>query len=236
MPTINDRAGVAANSSTSETRLRELATDKSPKVREALARNPAVSTDVLEVLVGDTHWRVRYGVAKNPSVRARDIALTADDPDVRGLGAQRSDLDAECLRKVLADEVPSVRERLAEVTEDADTAAALARDPHPNVRATILVNPKLRDADVEMLASDAIAQVRGAAAHSRRLRPDTLTRLAEDRSTSVRWSVLVNYPERLDLARKLAQDDDEMNASQAQAQLRRPRAFTEFLGHIELIE
>jgi len=129
-----------------------------------------------------------------------------------------------------------VRERMAEVAQDASVVAALARDPHPAVRSTAAINPALSDADVEMLASDPIARVRAAASGCRRLRPETLTRLADDRSSHVRWSVLVDNPERLDLARKIADDPDEMNASQARSQLERPREFTAFLGEIDLVD
>ena len=60
--------------------------------------------------------------------------------------------------------------------------------------------------------------------------------MADDRSSLVRWSVLVDNPERLDLARKIAQDPDEMNANQAKAQLARPRDFTAVLGDPDLIK
>ncbi len=124
---------------------------------------------------------------------------------------------------------------MAEVTQDASVVAALARDPHPAVRSTILLNPMLSDTDAEMLASDPIARVRATAAGCRRLRPETLSQMADDRSSLVRWSVLVDNPERLDLARRIADDPDEMNASQARAQLERPREFTRFLGDIDLV-
>ena len=113
--------------------------------------------------------------------------------------------------------------------------AALAEDPHPAVRAAVVLNAVLRDTDVEMLASDPIARVRGTAAASRRVQPATLTRLADDRSVAVRWAVLYYNPERLDLARKIAEDSDEMNAHQAKSQLERPRDFTAFLGDIDLV-
>lgn len=136
---------------------------------------------------------------------------------------------------ILRDPVHTVRERMAEVTQDACVVAALARDLHPAVRSMILLNPSLSQADAEMLASDPIARVRATAAGCRRLRPETLSRMADDRSCQVRWSVLVHNPERLDLARKVARDSDEMNAGQAKAQIARPRDFTAFLGEIELI-
>lgn len=209
MPSINERARVAADPSTTTQTLSELASDKSPKVRQA--------------------------VAANPGPHALAIALASSDADVRGRAAQRDDLDAVGAQRVVSDPVHTVRERMAGVTQDASVVAALARDPHPAVRSTILLNPTLSEADAEMLASDPIARVRATAAGCRRLRPETLSRMADDRSSLVRWSVLVDNPERLDLARKIAEDPDEMNASQARAQLARPREFTAFLGDIDLI-
>ena len=236
MPTINDRALAAADTGTTAATLRDFATDKSPKLREAVARNPSTPTDALQVLVRDEKWAVRFAVAENPSSRALPVALGATDPDTRGRAAQREDLDPESVQLVLHDAAHTVRERLAESTDDASAVAALARDPHPAVRASVIVHSDhLSAADVEMLARDSVAQVRAAAAASRRVSPDTLTVMAEDRSVQVRWSVLVNNPERLDLARKIANDADEMNAQQAKAQLDRPRDFTAFLGDVELI-
>lgn len=236
VPSINERARVAADRSTTTQTLSELASDKSPKVRQAVAANPSTSLDVLDVLVRDEKWAVRFAVAENPGPHALAIALAASDADVRGRAAQRSDLDASDVQLVLRDPVHTVRERMGEVTRDPVVVAALARDSHPAVRSTILLNPTLTEADAEMLASDPIAQVRATAAGCRRLRPETLSRMADDRSSLVRWSVLVDNPERLDLARKIAEDPDEMNASQAKAQLTRPRDFTAFLGKIDLID
>lgn len=184
----------------------------------------------------DSHWRVRYAVAENPNPEAGLIGLGSSDQDTRGHAAQRSNLGATGVRLVLTDPVYSVRERLAAATDDPDVAAALARDPHPAVRAAVVLNAVLRETDVEMLASDPIARVRGTAAASRRVRPATLTRLADDRSVAVRWAVLYYNPERLDLARKIAEDSDEMNAHQAKSQLERPRDFTAFLGDIDLVQ
>ena len=234
MPSINQRASTAA-AATSAHVLRDLAVDTAPKVRAAVARNPAAPTAVLERLAADPSWRVRFAVAENPSAVAGLIALRSPDSDTRGVAAQRSDLGAEGVQLALADTVPSVRAHLATSTQDAQVAAVLAADPHPAVRAAIVLNPVLSDADVETLASDPIARVRATAAASRRVRPATLTRLAGDRSAEVRWSVLVHNPERLDLARMIATDRDETNSSQARSQLERPREFTRVLGDIDLV-
>jgi hypothetical protein len=235
MPTIADRVRDASDEETAVTMLRELAADRSTKVREAVARNASTPADVLETLVRDKTWSVRYAVAENRSPSGRTVALAASDADVRGIAARRQDIDGPALERLLADPVPTVRVRLAECVDDASIASRLARDPHPAVRAAIVLNPVLGEADTQMLAHDRIARVRSTAAASRRLRPETLTGLATDRSSLVRWHVLVDNPERLDLARILAEDADELNANQARAQLQDPRSFTAFLGRIDLV-
>lgn len=235
VPTINARVALAADVNTPALALRDLASDAAPKVREAVANNPTTPLDVLEKLVVDEKPMVRRAVAANLSPSARRIALASPDPATRAIAAQRNDLDADDLRKLINDPARDVRERLADVTTSAQVAIALANDPEPRVRANILQSTALPEDDVERLAQDPVAAVRSAAAGSRRLRAETLTRLAADRSAVVRWNVLVNNPERIDLARRIAGDSDEMNAIQARAQVANPREFTAFLGPIDLI-
>ncbi|MGR2752546.1 hypothetical protein [Agromyces arachidis] len=236
MPTINQRAALAAGPDTAASILRELASDASPKVREAVASNPATPADALETLVADPKPMVRWAVATNPSPLARPIAIAASDAHTRELAATRGDLDPEDLRRLVNDPVRSVRLQVANVTTDAELARRLARDPDPRMRAMIIHNHALPDAEVERLAHDPVASVRSSAAASRRLRPETLTTLATDKSAVVRWHLLVNNPERIDLARVIAEDPDEMNSDQAKAQLESPRQFTAFLGPIDLVE
>jgi hypothetical protein len=235
VPTINEQARRAADPTASTSVLRELGIDKSPKVRGAVASNPSAPADLLSSLANDASGRVRFAVAENPSPDALAAALASTDKSTRNLAAQRDDLDDEIRLTLRADPEPYVREQLAVTSSDASTLAALARDPHPSVRSATFGNARLTADDAEMLATDRIAGVRVAAAYSRRLTTDTLTRLADDRSAQVRWAVLVYNPERLDLAAKIAQDSDEMNAGQAKAQLANPRQFTAFLGNIDLI-
>lgn len=235
MTRLNKRIDTAAQRATSPHELGELARDEAVEVRQAVARNPSTPADVLRSLLQDPRWEVRFGVTENPHPRARDIALADPDKDIRGLAAQRSDLDTASYERILNDPKHYVRERLADVVADPLVAAVLARDPHQTVRATIVHNPALTDPDVEMLARDPIAQVRVSAAASRRPSPETLTRLAGDRSAAVRWSVLVHNPERLDLAKLLLQDPNSTNRTQAQIQLENPRQFTRVLGDIILV-
>jgi hypothetical protein len=235
VPSINERARNAADPTASETLLRELAKDKAPRVRGAVAANPQAPAGVLRALADDANWKVRDAVASNPSPAGLAAALSSADHGTRGAAVQRQDLDDASRLALQTDPDHRVRETLARVTDDARALASLARDPHPAVRSATLENPALSNADIEMLATDRIAKVRAVAACSRRVHPDTLSRLAEDRSDEVRWAVLVFNPERLDLAAKLGQDSDEMNARQAQAQLENPRQFLKAVGDSDLI-
>ncbi|MER7560246.1 hypothetical protein ABTZ46_25115 [Nocardioides sp. NPDC126508] len=161
--------------------------------------------------------------AKNRGRHAVTVALGATHVDTREIAAQRRDLGPADIETILRDPARQVRERLAETTADPEVLARLARDGHPGVRASAVLNDHLSSADTEMLAEDRIARVRAAAASSRRLRPDTLTKLAADRSADVRWNVLIGNPERRDLAALIAEDDDETNAQHARWQLEDPR-------------
>lgn len=63
VPTINERAAVAADANTPPSILRELASDKAPKVREAVASNPAAPADALARLAADPKNSVSWAVA-----------------------------------------------------------------------------------------------------------------------------------------------------------------------------
>jgi hypothetical protein len=179
--------------------------------------------ELFAVLCDDTHWQVRCAVAENPRREAADAALGSADRGTREVAAQRPDLTAAQVGRVLDDPAREVRGGLARSTPDPEMLARLVRDPEPFVRACTLDNRSSTPADAELLATDRIAAVRGAAAASRRLRRDTVTRLARDRSVGVQWEVLTSYPERLDVAETIAESGDELNAGQARLQLERPR-------------
>lgn len=236
MPSINDRARVAGDPSAGEADLLAASIDRSPKVRAAAAENPSTPPEVLAQLVEDDRWQVRFAVAENPSAEALRIALSCSDPSVRGLAAQRDDLNRAQVHQVLQDPAHSVREQLSLVTTDDEVLRRLSRDPHPMVRASLAQNEALPIDVLEVLAKDARAAVRSAAAVSRRLPATTLTAMANDRSVEVQWNVLVNNPERLDIAATIAEHSDAMNAEQAQAQLTHPENFTRFLGPIDLVQ
>ncbi|WP_169702078.1 hypothetical protein [Janibacter terrae] len=236
MPSINDRALIAGDPRAGETDLLAASIDRSPKVRAAAAENPSTPPEVLAQLVEDDRWQVRFAVVDNPTAEALRIALSSSDPDVRGLAAQRDDLNRAQVQQVLQDPAHSVREQLSLVATDDEVMRRLARDPHPAVRASLASNSALPLDVLVTLARDGRAAVRSAAAASRRLPPEVLTELATDRSVQVQWNVLVSNPERLDIATTIAGHSDAMNVDQAQAQLEHPENFTRFLGPIDLVQ
>lgn len=215
VPTINDRAALAADPKTTEATLRDLGVDKSVKVRSAVAGNPGTPVDVLEALANDVRWQVRFAVADNPNPAAIRRALSSRYSDVRGLASQRDDLDSDTRRQVLQDPDFRVRMAMAEGCSDPETLTTLARDEHPLVRSCAVLNRRLPAAVVEESAGDRRAEVRAAVAVSGRARPETLIRLARDRSAVVRWKLLVDNSDRRDLLEILVQDRDELIARHA---------------------
>lgn len=230
VPTINERASVAADAATAEAALRDLATDTSPKVRAAVAGNASTPRDVLVRLAEDARFSVRFAVAENPHPAALEVALRSSDPDTRGLAAQRRDLDTAQLALVMADPSPTVRERLGEATADPAVVAALARDVHPMVRASVASNPRLTEDDLELLARDPVARVRATAAASGRLPTATVLRMTRDRSALVRWWVLVCNDDRDGVAVAMLDDPDETNAQLARARVEHPETVSARVG------
>lgn len=203
------KATVEAETTESGVRLRALSTHRDKAVRAAVARNPAAPTDLLETLVADKNYLVRFAVAENPSPRAWEVALGAADTDVRVILAQRDDLDDETLERLITAPERDVRRSVVESTDRADVARRLARDPDHHVRATVATRPELlSEADLELLAADRVAQVRGVVVQSGRLSPATVSRLAADRSGNVRYFTLEAHPERLDLAQAMEHDEE----------------------------
>jgi hypothetical protein len=211
-----------AQTTASLERLTALSTHRDKAVRAGVARNPSAPASLLSVLAADKHHLVRYGVAENPSPHAWAVAMRAADPDVRVMLAQRSDLDEATLEALICAPERKVRESLAASTKEPAVLARLARDAHPNVRATTATRPTLLvPDDLELLASDRIAQVRGVVVQSGLLQYDTVTRLGADRSANVRYFTLETHPERHDIANSLIDDEDPDIAKLARRQASR---------------
>lgn len=221
MTAAKNKATVEAEATGSHVRLRELSTHRDKAVRAAVARNPAAPPELLEGLAADKSYLVRYAVAQNPSPNAWEVAMRAEDPDVRVVLAQRHDLDEETLERLIAAPERAVRESLVESTERPDVVGRLARDTDHVVRATVATRPELlSEEDLELLAADKVARVRAVVVQSRRLNTETVTRLAADRSGSVRYFTLEAHPGRHDLAEALVDDAETDVADLARRLLR----------------
>ncbi|MEV5238511.1 translation initiation factor 2 [Streptomyces cinnamoneus] len=119
-----------------------------PRVRGALARNPFVDPEVRGLLVDDSDWMVRGRLAARPD-RTRPVRplpdrvidrmlTTYDDDELQELIFSRQisfRFQLSCIRHRL----PSVRLMAMNVWAflSADERAALLKDPHPQVRASV---------------------------------------------------------------------------------------------------
>lgn len=218
MGTIASRAQEAAEASTDVTRLRSLASDRSPQVRRQVAANPntpadvaanlasdrdwrtraAVATradvpaDVLVSLVEDRVWQVRFTLAENKhaSPTVWEAITRAPDTDVRMVLAQQTWLSVDVAMQLARDTAKDVRQGLAATTTHPEVFAVLTDDAHQDVRAAALDNLTLVTADHLAAASrDSSPVVRSRAASSPALAPEDRQRLMKDRSRFVRDSI-----------------------------------------------
>jgi hypothetical protein len=218
-PTPAERRAAEAAASSDVSVLRELSHHRFTAVREAVALNPATPFDVLTELAADRHHLPRYGVAGNEGPHAVAVALAAEDPGVRVILAQRRDLDSDTYDALVGDEHHEVRVALAERTDRIDLIERLAEDSHHDVRSVAANSDVCPPALVGQLSQDRDNRVRAAVSSRPDLPEEVLQRLLADSSANVRWWLLVNHPDRRDIAEVLAEDTDEMNASQARTQL-----------------
>lgn len=136
MATIRQRTELAADPRTPIHTLRGLATDGNWRVRHAVAANPSTPADLLELLATDDHVVVRLGVADNPQAIAINIALSSDDHETRKRVVHRPNLTPEVWQKLLTDPDYRVRAEVPLACPDPAIVAVLARDSHPQVRAS----------------------------------------------------------------------------------------------------
>lgn len=111
-------------------RLRVLAQDANPKIREAAASSYNLPEDVFETLAHDTEESVRACVARNtatPCDVLRELAQD-DSATVRGWVAVNYFVPADVMSELADDDDPVVRglvEWKASLAEDADDSRAL---------------------------------------------------------------------------------------------------------------
>ncbi len=89
-------------------RLRELAQDRSPAVRAAVAGNPKTPLELLVELTRDKNHLVRYAVVDN-NPEAWAAVLASPDDGTRAVLALRPDLDEHITAALVEDPSPKVR-------------------------------------------------------------------------------------------------------------------------------
>lgn len=93
-------------------RLRLLAADRNPKIRESVASSPHTPEDVFFDLAQDTDEGVRACVARNESAPRGALRLLANDPSerVRGFLAVNFFVPSDAMATLADDSSPTVRE------------------------------------------------------------------------------------------------------------------------------
>ncbi|MET8043438.1 hypothetical protein ABZU25_21560 [Micromonospora sp. NPDC005215] len=216
-PSAVVRKAVAARADAPAQALRPLTRDHDRQVREAVARNPSASIANLMRLVKDADRWIRWAVAGNPACdeSVRRVMSEASDKELRGLLAERRDLEPELAAKLVDDVSPEVRERLGTHTHDPDVITALLADRTARVRKGVARNPRTTAAQRSALAADPVVDVRAALVRTVELDEADLTRLLDDRSVQVRLAMATSEIVPAHIRQALASDPDEMVASAA---------------------
>ncbi|MEV6811715.1 hypothetical protein [Micromonospora sp. NPDC051296] len=211
------RKAVASRTDAPAQALRPLTRDHDRHVREAVARNPSTSVANLLRLVKDADRWVRWGVAGNPACdeSIRRVMAEAPDKELRGLLAERRELEPELAAGLVDDVSPEVRERLATHTHDPDVITALMADRTARVRKGLARNPRTTAAQRSALAQDPVVDVRAALVLAVELTEADLRRLVDDRSVQVRMAMATSEVIPPHIRQALARDPDEMVAGAA---------------------
>ena len=211
------REAVATRTDAPAQALRPLTRDHDRHVREAVARNPSTSVANLLRLVKDADRWVRWGVAGNPACdeSIRRVMAEAPDKELRGLLAERHELEPELAARLVNDVSPEVRERLATHTHDPDVITALMADRTARVRKGLARNPRTTTAQRSALAQDPVVDVRAALVLAVELTEADLRGLVDDRSVQVRMAMATSEVVPPHIRQVLGRDPDERVAGAA---------------------
>lgn len=223
------RAEVASSEFALPAILALLAADPDISVRAAVGRNTSTPADALMTLVGDVSDYVWTGVLGNTSLPGS--ALFTVEADTRSIVRQHlatlNVAPADILSRLAKDTSPGVRRAVASNPNTVDpTIVELATDPDVEVRRAVALGAEAvvlegtrtatrdyaRDTPVEallILAADAAAEVRQAAAGAWNLRKEELLKLAADADPKVRRKVASNFRLPLEAFVALADDPDK---------------------------
>jgi hypothetical protein len=180
---------VAANPSTAEDILGELARDGDSAVRVAAASNPRTPVETLAVLSRDSDITVRIAAASNPNTPTDSLAgLTADPFGVlRKVAASNPNTKGEGLETFARDNLGIVRSAAASNSNTPlEVLAGLARDTDSAVRKGVASNPNTPAEVLSQLARDEDSSIRMAVAMNSSAPQTALQSLAEDNDWAVR--------------------------------------------------
>jgi uncharacterized protein (DUF2336 family) len=186
-----DRLRIAGNRRAQPEILYFLAADVDAAVRSAVAGNSATPLQADEILVEDADAEVRRGLAGKLARRAPELARDGLD--------RRRQLARELLERLVADEVPRVRQAIAETLKDMADAPLeivrrLARDAEIVVAAPVLeFSPLLDDAELLALLEEAPAPGAACAVARRRdLGPDVADAIGRSDDVDAITTLLAN--------------------------------------------
>lgn len=180
---------VAANPSTAEDILGELARDADSAVRVAAASNPNTPVDALAVLSRDVDITVRIAAASNSNTPTESLAgLTADPFGVlRKVAAANPNTKGEGLETFARDNLGIVRSAAASNSNAPhEVLAGLSLDKDSAVRKGVASNPNTPAEVLSQLARDGDSSIRMAVAMNSSAPETVLQSLADDNEWAVR--------------------------------------------------
>jgi hypothetical protein len=183
------RSTLSENPNLSEAVQKRLALDKLPTVRTNLSRLENLSESAQRILVKDSEHSIRKNVYRNRNL-AQDIQLElaqGEDEDLKNSLAENPSIKPEIIM-ILADPRQGIRTRaIIARKEGLDDGAQemISRDPEPQVREQLAVNPSINAEAQKALSTDSSEPVRWNLARNSKINADTQRTLASDSNTRV---------------------------------------------------
>ena len=168
---ISERHAVAAHPNTSETTLRNLATDPEPFVRGGVAQNPSTRPAMLAKLARDDDDEVLERTAENPNCPTADLLRLADHSQlrvVRGV-ARNPNTPPETLRRLVTNDDEDINIVVAaNPSSPAAVLYQLADHRDERVKLSMIENPSVSDETIMKLSADPDLLVSAMAVHELR--------------------------------------------------------------------
>jgi len=226
VPRIDDIVSEIESGNLPASRLEELSSHRSKRVRAAVAESPSAPDSLVERLASSSDKEVRLAAACNARSRpCIEMALArSEDRSVRAILAHTYAEDALKLALardvqviLAADEWWEVRGRIAETTNQRDIFEQLMQDEHVRVRGACAENPRLTPKDRATLMADKRKEVRAMTVEAGIGKGPILSNYkaaALDESSDVRWAALEaagwEGPETVREIAEMLKDDRDM--------------------------